>query len=59
MTLTEIQAKAQHIQAKDAYLQAITASNTGKPIMTNAQFVKLENAIREVNPTWSKLRKTA
>lgn len=50
MNLTE--AKALYIKAKDAYY------NTGNPIITDAQYDKLENWIMSKDPDWSELRKT-
>ena len=49
MNLTE--AKALYIKAKDAYY------NTGNPIITDAQYDKLENWIMSKDPDWSELRK--
>lgn len=46
------EAKQLYIKAKDAYY------NSGKPIMSDAQFDKLENWITKKDPTWPELHKT-
>ena len=46
------EAKELYIKAKDAYY------NSGKPIITDAQFDKLENWIAKKDPTWPELHKT-
>lgn len=46
------EAKKLYIKAKDAYY------NSGKPIITDAQFDKLENWIAKKDPTWPELHKT-
>lgn len=46
------EAKELYIKAKDAYY------NSGKPIITDAQFDRLENWITKKDPTWSELKKT-
>lgn len=50
MNLSE--AKALYIKAKDAYY------NTGNPIITDAQYDKLENWISKKDPDWPELHKT-
>ena len=46
------QAKELYIRAKDAYY------NSGHPIITDAQFDKLEDWIAKKDPAWSELKKT-
>ena len=50
MNLTE--AKVLYIKAKDAYY------NTGNPIITDAQYDRLEIWIMSKDPDWSELHKT-
>lgn len=49
MTLTQL--KAKYKAAKTAYYNA-------KPIMTDAQFDRLEDQIKKLAPTWAELKKT-
>lgn len=44
--------KAMYVRASNAYY------NTGKSLMSDAAFDKLEAEIRKADPTWSKLKKT-
>ena len=44
--------KAKYLQAREVY------DNTGEETMTDAEFDKLEDSIRKLNPTWPGLAKT-
>lgn len=50
-TLDLEQAKAKYIKAREAY-------NNAQPLMTDAQFDRLEDAIRRADPKWQELKKT-
>jgi len=45
-------------QQKTLYKRAKAAYEIGKPVMTDAEFDKLEDTIKARNPTWPELRKT-
>lgn len=46
-------------EMKTLYLKAVKAYyNTGKPVMTDAEFDKLERSIAKLDPEWDQLKKT-